>query len=196
MTQTRRSWGRGEEVEQGRGTAGDKDCAAGEGRGRWSWPARVWFTFLTHSYSHSEPPAKMGTQVQSNHRCAALHPIYTFSLPGCFSPSSLLYSCPLLHGTQRQDEWEAKNWPRTSLHNRESSSVSLWASYLWDFTVCRVLNKSSYNSLWKQPVIFIPFFNSNSPNSGERKWSAHPHTFDSPFMTISSLKTSETWQRF
>lgn len=50
-------------------------------------------------------------------------------------------SCCLLHGAQCQDEWEA-NWPRTSLYNRESSSVSLWASYLWDFTVCWICGSS------------------------------------------------------
>lgn len=109
-----------------------------------------------------------------------LHPCYALS-------------CPLLHGAQWQDEWEA-NGPRTSLYNRESSSVDLWASYLWGFTVSWVFNKSSYNSLWKQPVIFIPFFKNNRPTSGERKqrWfkqvekhqgAQQPHTLDSSFMT-------------
>lgn len=66
--------------------------------------------------------------------------------------------------------------PEPLLHNRESSSVSLWASYLWDFTACWIFNKSSYNSLWKQPVIFIPFFNNKVPpvvrenKGGSNKW--------------------------
>lgn len=134
-------------------TGGHKDCEAGEGRGRWSWPAQVWFTFLTHSYSPlrtSRWNGKMSgvtTDVVLCTQCIHFPNLFASHLYPCYT-----LSCPLLHGVQRQDEWEA-NWPRTSLCNRESSSVSLWASYLWNFGW--IFNRSSYNSLWKQPVFLF-----------------------------------------